>query len=265
MIFNLRCMGLVSFGSLWLFAAMALANPAVESSSTSTEDAFSDAESESIWRSPPRRHRHRSAGGESGDRGRRHPRGSRQGHRPADHRMRQYGERGRHDGSGRPHPQRNRRVFMMQLTDGIELTPLQKQQMGELMQGARRDIHAWRQQNQDQIAELRQQLRLTRRDSDQQDRQIVANELRELLETIPQPTDSLDDVADVVLTDEQRPIFEENRRELRQKMDKRRQKMQQRRQEYRSRGEHESRHGGQGGGRHKPPCKQSEQSENSEL
>ena len=119
--------------------------------------------------------------------------------------------------------------FMLRrLLRGVDLTDEQEKKIATVMEEAREEREAWRDENQDEIDELREQMRDAREDRDREAMRELGPEMRKLYEGAPKPDAALDTIRGV-LTAEQQEVFDERREEMQERMERGRENWRERR------------------------------------
>ena len=125
-----------------------------------------------------------------------------------------------------------RQRMVRQLFKDIELSAEQRQEVRDVMQEHREGVQKWREDNEQEIKKLREQMRDARREQDRDAAVAAFEELLKLSEDRPKPEDLLEDIRGE-LSDEQVKQFNKNVEAIKEKakdrMEDRRKKAQEKR------------------------------------
>ncbi len=120
------------------------------------------------------------------------------------------GERG-------PHGPRDGERLHRLLFEGMELTEEQKTQVHEIMKAHGDERKAWHEEHKEAFQALREKMREAREAKDQQAADALREETKALMESAPK-LDATHDAIRAVLTEDQRVIFDERTKNMREQM-----------------------------------------------
>ncbi|QDU33945.1 periplasmic protein [Poriferisphaera corsica] len=101
----------------------------------------------------------------------------------------------------------------------LDLTSDQKEQIREIVESGREEHQAWREENQDDLRALKEDMREAMQDKDREAAQSIREKMSDLMSSAPSPRDGLNEIKSV-LTKKQKKQLEENLSELRPPRDR---------------------------------------------